>query len=183
MTLPRQKLREIVFLLLYGHDLGDSEPGALIQMVSNELKVAKSHIKHAYQLTQPIRAVQDQIDALISKETQSYDFKRIYTVERNILRLGVYELLFDDQVPPKVAISESMRLGKKFGTPASVAFINAIMDHLYKLHQGAPTEPKQVAEALDHLIETDKKAESIELVDPEESSLKPDHDDESRGSC
>jgi len=168
MTLPIKKFREITFLLLYSADMSDAESSDMIDMLSKELKVSKSHIRKALDQMSIVKAKQDEIDALIATETHSYEFKRIHTVERNILRLGVYEMIFDDKIPPKVAITEAMRLGKKFGTPASVAFINAIMDHLYKLNQGESSDPEEVAKTLDELVEDDKLAEQIELPDPDE---------------
>ena len=158
MTIPAPKFREIIFLLLYSSDLADAEPSAVVDLLSKELKVAKSHIRNGYDRLSAVKSKQDEIDALISAETHSYDFKRIHTVERNILRLGVYEMLHDDSIPPKVAITEAMRLGKKFGTPASVAFINAIMDHLYKLSIGEPSNAQEVSNALDELVEQEKIA-------------------------
>jgi len=168
MTLPIKKFREVVFLLLYSTDMSDAESSDMIEMLSKELKISKSHIRKAYDQMILVKAKQAEIDALVAAETVSYEFKRIHTVERNILRLGLYELLHNDEIPPKVAITEAMRLGKKFGTPASVAFINAIMDHLYKLNQGETSDLKDVNKALDELVEDDKRAENIELSNPNE---------------
>ena len=68
-----------------------------------------------------------------------YDIDRIHSVERNVLRLGIYELFFDPEIPPKVAIAEAIRMSKKFGTPESVSYVNAIMDNIYKRKQGTQT--------------------------------------------
>ena len=69
---------------------------------------------------------------MISETSLSYDLDRIHSVERNVLRLGIYELFYETEIPPKVAIAESIRLSKKFGTPESVSYVNAIIDNLYK---------------------------------------------------
>jgi len=172
MTLPIKKFREVIFLLLYCSDLSGDESEGLIEMLSKELKVSKKHVREAGSKMRLVKAKQPEIDAQIASETHSYEFKRIYSIERNILRLGLYEMLYDDTVPPKVAIAEAMRLGKKFGTPASVAFINAIMDHLYKLDQGESPDPQEVAKTLDQLVEDEKQAESIEFVDSNEQEPK-----------
>lgn len=168
MTLPIKKFREVVFLLLYSTDLSGDESNELIELLSKELKVSKKYIRDASERRKLVLSKQAEIDAQIAKETHSYEFKRIYSIERNILRLGVYEMLYDDQVPPKVAIAEAMRLGKKFGTPASVAFINAIMDHLFKLDQGESSDLQEVTKTLDELVEDDKRAEELELPHPDE---------------
>jgi len=93
MTLPIKKFREVVFLLLYSRDMSDAESSDMIEMLSKELKISKSHIRKAYDQMILVKAKQAEIDALVAAETVSYEFKRIHTVERNILRLGLYELL------------------------------------------------------------------------------------------
>ena len=136
-------------------------------IIADELITCISRIEDLEEELKKIKKqFKDDIDEQIAKETHSYEFKRIYSIERNILRLGVYEMLYDDQVPPKVAIAEAMRLGKKFGTPASVAFINAIMDHLYKLDQGESPDPQEVTKTLTELVEDDK-----ELPHPDEQEF------------
>ncbi len=57
--------------------------------------------------------------------------ERIARVDRSILRLAVYELLYRDDIPPRVSINEAVDLGKKFGTEESGAFINGILDKIY----------------------------------------------------
>ena len=74
----------------------------------------------------------EEIDALITKHSQGYGLERIPRVERNIVRLGIYELLFVPEVPQKVAIAESMRLARKFSTKEAATFVNAIMDSVYQ---------------------------------------------------
>ena len=53
-------------------------------------------------------------------------------VDRNILRIGIYELSFNEEIPPKVAINEAIELGKTFGGPASGKFINGVLGTIYK---------------------------------------------------
>jgi N utilization substance protein B len=72
------------------------------------------------------------IDVHISAMSTEYAFDRISRVERTILRLSLFELLFDPQVPPRVAVAEGIRLCRKFGTPESSQFVNAILDGVYK---------------------------------------------------
>ena len=149
-------MREVVFLLLYCLDLSQPEEDELVKLVSKELKVAKSRVKYCLERVRKIQTHQKEIDEKITDVTKSYQFERIHWVERNILRLGIFEMFYDDEIPPKVAIVEAIRLGKKFGTPASIAFINAIMDHLYKLSAGAGSSPGAVEESIENLIIQDE---------------------------
>lgn len=144
MSIPQQKFREIVFVLLYSQDRWNCEISQIAPLVMQELSVTKKNIYLAQEKVQKILDKQDEIDALIAKTSQEYHFDRIQTVEKNVLRLGVYELLFDDQVPPKVAIAEAIRLSRKFSTPQSATFVNALLDHIFQEFEGKETNRSSI---------------------------------------
>ncbi len=75
-----------------------------------------------------------EIDPMIAKHADNWDLKRMAVIDRNILRLGVYELLHLDEVPPKVCINEAIELAKRFGDVESGKFINGILDAIHKAH-------------------------------------------------
>ena len=132
MALPPQKMREVVFQLLYSNDTGSSEEQSSISLLMKELKMARSCIYQAMDKTSLIHQSLQEIDTVIAETVQSYAFDRIQSVERNILRLAVFELTIDKTIPPKVTIAEAMRLARKFSTPESANFINAVLDNIYK---------------------------------------------------
>ena len=72
------------------------------------------------------------IDKIITDTAPEWPLDQITVVDRNILRLGIYELLFAREVPPKVAINEAVELGKAFGGESSGKFINGVLGTLYK---------------------------------------------------
>ncbi len=72
------------------------------------------------------------IDEIITKHAPEWPMEQIPPVDRNVLRLGVYELMFLKQVPPKVAINEAVELGKSFGGESSGKFVNGVLGTLYK---------------------------------------------------
>ena len=78
------------------------------------------------------KANQATIDQLITQITEHWDLDRMAVVDRNILRLAVYELLWEHDVPAKVAINEAIEIAKKFGTRESSRFINGILDRVSK---------------------------------------------------
>jgi transcription antitermination factor NusB len=81
----------------------------------------------------------DRIDNLISHASKNWRMERMSYVDKSILRLGTFEILYMDEVPPKVTIDEAVELGKKFGTKDSGAFINGILDNIFnKLKQENP---------------------------------------------
>lgn len=130
--LAPHKMREIVFHLLYSADFAPESQEEMIPLLMQQHQVTKKSIYTAISQAMAIRAQQQEIDRRIAIVATAYEFERIPSVERNLLRLGVYELLFSSSVPPKVAISEAMRLARKFGSTESARFINAILDALYK---------------------------------------------------
>ena len=74
----------------------------------------------------------DEIDDLIGQHTVGWRFERLALIDRNILRLGVFELLYLSSIPPEVAINESVELCKKYGTERAQVFVNGILDRIWK---------------------------------------------------
>ncbi|MCK4325384.1 transcription antitermination factor NusB, partial [bacterium] len=68
------------------------------------------------------------IDALLRKHADNWDIGRMASVDRNILRFASYELLFLDEIPPKVTINEAIEIAKKYSTQDSGRFVNGILD-------------------------------------------------------
>ena len=81
-----------------------------------------------------IRDRQPEIDRMLGEKTIGWKFERLALLDRNILRIGVYELLYFDDVPPEVALDEAVELAKKFGTEQARKFINGILDRIWKEH-------------------------------------------------
>lgn len=129
MPASLQKNREILFYLLYSADFGgDEESCALIMQ---QLTVTRGEVRRAQEQMNAVHEKRAEIDQLIKECSKEYDFDRIGRVELTILRLCSFELLFST-VPPKVAIAEAIRLSRKFATPESAAFVNAVLDTIYE---------------------------------------------------
>lgn len=129
MSLPPQKFREAVLQMLYS--LGFSEPEEIVPFMMQELKTTEKAMGEALQRAEQILQKQSEIDPLIQNASTEYSFDRISRVEKTILRLALFELLFDASIPPKVAMAEAIRLCRKFGTRESAPFVNAILDKIY----------------------------------------------------
>jgi len=132
MALSQQKFREIVFQLLYSQDIASPDKSSMTELMMTELTVSKRNVLLALEKVDKIKEHLPEIDLLIQSASTSYDFDRIQLVTKNILRVAVFELLFDEHIPPKVAIAEAIRLSRKFCTPESATFTNAILDQIYK---------------------------------------------------
>ena len=81
-----------------------------------------------------------EIDGLIRAHADNWNLKRMAVIDRNILRLGVYELRHAADVPPKVCINEAIELAKRFGDVESSKFINGILDAIHKKRPHARTD-------------------------------------------
>jgi N utilization substance protein B len=130
MPISPQKFREIVFQLLYSDDFGGSAD--VIEMLMAQLAVTKRIVREASIFKDKILGKKAEIDEAIRTHSAAYEFERIPRVERNVLRLSIYELLFSSDIPPKVAIAEAIRLARKFATSEAATFVNAVLDSIYK---------------------------------------------------
>lgn len=132
MALSRQKFREIILQLLYSQDITRPDESLMLELMMSELAVSKKNVKLAQEKATQIHSLIPTIDPLIASVSSTYDIDRIHITTKNILRLGVFELFFDQETPHKVAIAEAIRLSRKFSTPESASFVNALLDELYK---------------------------------------------------
>ena len=86
----------------------------------------------AKKIIEDVQKNKKNIDELISQYAPQWPIEQITIIDRNILRIGIYELKFNNEVPPKVAINEAIELAKNFGGPASGRFINGVLGAIYK---------------------------------------------------
>jgi len=174
MALSQQKFREIVFQLLYSQDIINSDEALMLELMMAELSVSKKNVRLAQEQMQKINLLLPEIDRLITSVSKSYDFDRIQIVTKNILRLAVFELIYDDLIPHKVAIAEAIRLSRKFSTPESASFVNALLDHLYQKSQGREVNPQTLDQQTDTLLNSEQIASDTAL----EQSLQEEKQDE-----
>ena len=105
---------------------------------------------NAVNILNGVIASQESIDEKISKYTANYELRRISAVDRNILRMAIYEMMYATDVPPIVAINEAIEIAKKFGTMESGKFVNGVLDRV-KLDLTRPL--RTVAEKPNHAEE------------------------------
>jgi len=134
----RTKAREYALQLLYQIDLIHADPKQLIEDFC-ALHKAPGEIKaFVTQLVEGAVQHRAEIDALIATHADNWNLKRMAVVDRNILRMGAFELLFLDEVPPKVCLNEAVELAKRFGDAESGKFVNGILDTIHKTHARRP---------------------------------------------
>lgn len=130
MTL-RRKSREFALQMLFEWDMAHQRPARIKQHFWKSPRAAESTRKFANQLFEGSVAQADSSDRLVEKLSANWRLDRLATVDRNILRLAIYELR-SGTAPVKVVINEALELAKKFSSADAPAFLNGILDAAYK---------------------------------------------------
>jgi len=125
----RSRAREIAFQVLYQDDLNPRiNPAVGDGMIERELD-SKDLREFARELVAGVRRHREALDRLFEQVAEHWSVKRMAATDRNVLRLGAYEILHTD-TPDRAAINEAVELAKRFGTAESGAFVNGILDRL-----------------------------------------------------
>jgi N utilization substance protein B len=133
----RHLSRSVAMQSLYEWDFNGRHNKQLDEIVGRNIKEFASGLEDTSLVRGIVDGViehLDQIDSIIKKAAPQWPLDQIALVDRNILRLGLYELLFGnrDEVPPKVAINEAIELAKSFGGESSGRFVNGVLGTVYK---------------------------------------------------
>jgi len=144
----RSRGRELALRLLYqmdlrGPELADEAPAFLAAEEDDRETRA-----FAQRLVGGVREHWGELDETIRDVAQNWDIGRMAVIDRNVLRLATFELLFCRDIPPKVAINEAIELGKRYSTANSGAFINGILDRIKSQSEAARAsgEPQAAGE-------------------------------------
>ncbi|MBE5843092.1 MAG: transcription antitermination factor NusB [Butyrivibrio sp.] len=128
--MKRSELREQVFKLLFRVEFNTPEEMSEqkdLFIATSDVEISDKDAAYVKERYEQIAAKIPEIDALINAETKGWDTERIGKVELAILRLAVYEIKFDEQVPTGVAINEAVELSKKFGQDGASSFVNGVL--------------------------------------------------------
>ncbi len=128
----RSKAREIALSLLYQIDLSKVDSASAIRNYSEQYPQKQEVIDFFTVLVEGTVKNLAQLDCLIKKYAKNWEIDRMAVIDRNILRLACFELLFLEDVPPKVSINEAIELAKRFGDLDSPRFVNGVVDKIYK---------------------------------------------------
>jgi N utilization substance protein B len=129
----RRKAREVALQFLYQLDQhGAEDPAPHGDEFWARHPVDADTQAFADALVRGSKQQQGKIDQLLAQYTEHWDLDRMAVVDRNILRMAVYELLWAPDVPPKAVINEAIEIAKKFGTTESSRFINGVLDRILR---------------------------------------------------
>ncbi len=129
----RSKAREVALCLLYQIELTKSDPHKTTQSYLENNPQKQEIVDFLTVLVEGVVTNLDSIDSLVKKHVKNWEIKRMAVVDRNILRMACFELIFLEDIPPKVSINEAIELAKRYGDIDSPRFVNGILDKIYKI--------------------------------------------------
>jgi NusB antitermination factor len=133
----RRKLREAVVKALFQLDFRPDEFEDILRDTLNDERIHEVK-KDVERYLKRIHENRERIDEVISKYLLNWDFGRVSYIDRSILRLGAYELLYEMDVPIEVTLDEMVEIAKKYGSEESGKFVNGVLDTIAKTE--APKE-------------------------------------------
>lgn len=126
----REKAMELLFSIMLSKD---SVEEAMEVFVDNyEENIKELDLDYIKALLEGVEANKNEIDSIIERNLQNWKLDRISKINLTILRVGVYEIVFDENIPKKVALNEAIELGKIYSDEKSVSFINGVLDKVLK---------------------------------------------------
>jgi N utilization substance protein B len=156
----RHLARSVAMQSLYEWDFKGKKDENLEEIVRKNIKEFAPGIEDdafVYHLASQVIANREKIDPLIEKCAPEWPLEQVTVVDRNILRLGIYELIFGnyEDVPPKVAINEAIELAKSFGGESSGRFVNGVLGTIYR-ELGEPMKDDQSKKHKENISEKNK---------------------------
>jgi len=135
----RRKSRELALQFLYGHDFQGRScaPDALLEdfdVFTQVFETKEKTLPYAKRLVEGVCAHKEMVDGLIAEHSHNWRVERMSLVDRNILRLAVFEMQYGEDVPTQVAINEALEVAKRYSVKESFPFINGILDSIQAAH-------------------------------------------------
>jgi len=128
----RRKARELALQMLYQHDLSGNTPDTIISTFEDLQKSKPNTREFATRIFKGTVDHLEKIDEMIAQQADNWRLSRMAVVDRNIIRMSIYEFLHEEDTPKLVIIDEAIEIAKKFGTQKSSQFINGILDGILK---------------------------------------------------
>lgn len=126
----RRRARRVTLEALYEIDIADHEPKAVMERRLKEQPMESAGIEFAYKLLKGVLDYQEGTDQLITRYAPEWPLDQMAVIDRNILRIAIFEFLIDTETPVKVAINEAVELAKLYGSDSAPRFINGVLGTL-----------------------------------------------------
>ena len=140
----RRRARATVLQVLYELDFTDHKAVPALEARLEDRPLPEAAETFARSLAMGVQTYRTYIDGIVSKLAPEWPLDQIAAVDRNVLRVAVYELLFEPEIPPKVTINEAVELAKMFGSESSPRFVNGVLGSLVSQDQAKIREMLEV---------------------------------------
>ncbi len=128
----RRRARELALQMLYQYEMTAAEPEQMQAHFEEWEGAGEAVRRFADRLLRGVLEHLEEIDDLLARQTAHWRLERLATVDRNILRLAMYELLYEPDTPHAVAIDEAIEIAKRYGAEESARFVNGVLDGYVK---------------------------------------------------
>ena len=128
----RRAARELALKFLYQSEFNSDSPDSELSPFFGRANASEETQNFTEALIKKLLFHEKEVDELLKKISANWAPDRMAVIDKNILRLGICELMFDSTTPPKVVINEAVEIAKKFGTEESPDFINGILDKIFR---------------------------------------------------
>lgn len=132
VTFRRRTIREKVLQVLYAHDISKEPITFIIDTILVDLQDHKADFDFAKQLIYKVIQHEEELDNVIKAKVANWEFNRIAVIDKFLLRMGICELMYLHEIPPKVTINEAIEIAKNYSTEKSGKFINGVLDSVYE---------------------------------------------------
>jgi transcription antitermination protein NusB len=132
---PRRDAREGVLQALYAQQFSEDKPTIILNRIMALSPEKKKNSKFISSLFQCVLDHADWANDMIKSHLQNWEFDRVAQIDQVLLRMGICEIFYMDDIPPKVSISEMVEISKVYSTDESSGFINGILDAVFKEFQ------------------------------------------------
>jgi N utilization substance protein B len=129
-SIPRRKSREFALQVLYQLDITKQDVIKTLAQFQDHFSGNEERDDFMERLVLGVLEHCQEIDRLIEKYSENWRLVRMNIVDRTILRMAIFELLYCEEIPPKVTLNEAIELGKRYGSEDSGSFINGILDRI-----------------------------------------------------
>ncbi|HRN67587.1 MAG TPA: transcription antitermination factor NusB [Promineifilum sp.] len=126
----RRRARRVTLETLYEYDIVSHDPAEVLEQRLEASPMERAGVEFAQQLIHGVIAYQEQMDTLIARFAPEWPLDQMAVIDRNVLRIAIYEFLVTDETPVKVAINEAVELAKVYGSDSAPRFINGVLGTL-----------------------------------------------------
>jgi N utilization substance protein B len=127
---PRTRARSIALQALYEIDIAGHPPGSVLEERLAESELDGNLVEFARQIVFGVLPLIDRLDLFIAQHAPEWPLDQVATIDRNILRIALWEIALSEETPIKVAINEAVELGKMFGSDSTPRFVNGVLGSL-----------------------------------------------------